>query len=229
LAQVIRLNQDWLKIPITYLSSELDVEKRISAMGRAGDDFLTKPLSDRELVAAVSVRAARSRQLSDALDRDSLTGLLKHSRIKEQVDLELSRAMRANAALSVVMLDLDHFKVVNDTYGHAAGDKVIKALAHLLRQRLRKTDAIGRYGGEEFVAVLPNCAAGEALTLMEDVRQNFNELVFTTDEQTFKVSLSAGIASYIRGSSRSEQLLQDADKALYRAKSQGRNQVCLTQ
>ena len=227
LAQVIRLNQDWLRVPITYLSSEQDVEKRALAMGRAGDDFLSKPLGDRELITAVSVRAARSRQLSDALDRDSLTGLLKHSRIKEQVDAELSRAVRTNENLSVVMLDLDHFKRVNDTYGHPAGDKVIKAIAHLLRQRLRKTDAVGRYGGEEFVAVLPRCSREEAQILMEDVRQRLFDIAFTVDQRSFNVSLSAGIAAYRPGVERAEQLLQEADAALYRAKSEGRNRICI--
>lgn len=226
LAQVIRLNQDWLRVPITYLSSEQDVEKRAVAMGRAGDDFLSKPLSDRELVTAVATRAARSRQLSDALDRDSLTGLLKHSRIKEQVDLELSRTVRTGGELSVVMLDLDFFKQINDTYGHPAGDKVIKAIAHLLRQRLRKTDAVGRYGGEEFVAVLPRCGRDEAMMLMEDVRQRFREISFSSGEKTFNASLSAGIAAYRPGIERAEQLLQEADAALYRAKSEGRNRVC---
>lgn len=227
LAQVIRLNQDWLRVPITYLSSEQDVEKRALAMGRAGDDFLSKPLGDRELITAVSVRAARSRQLSDALDRDSLTGLLKHSRIKEQVDAELSRAVRADENLSVVMLDLDHFKRVNDTYGHPAGDKVIKAIAHLLRQRLRKTDAVGRYGGEEFVAVLPRCSREEAQILMEDVRQRLFDIAFTVDQRSFNVTLSAGIAAYRPGVERAEQLLQEADEALYRAKAEGRNRICI--
>lgn len=228
LAQVIRLNQDWLRVPITYLSSEQDVEKRAVAMGRAGDDFLSKPLSDRELITAVSVRASRSRQLSDALDRDSLTGLLKHSRIKDQVDAELSRALRAGEKLSVIMLDLDHFKEVNDTYGHHAGDKVIKAIAHLLRQRLRKTDAVGRYGGEEFVAVLPRCSREEAQALMEDVRQRFSEITFSVDQRTFNVTLSVGIAAYHPGVERAEQLLQEADAALYRAKAEGRNRICLS-
>jgi len=228
LAQIIRLNQDWLRVPITYLSSEQDVEKRAVAMGRAGDDFLSKPLSDRELITAVSVRAARSRQLSDALDRDSLTGLLKHSRIKEQVDSELSRAVRSGENLSVVMLDLDHFKQVNDTYGHPAGDKVIKAAAHLLRQRLRKTDAVGRYGGEEFVAVLPRCNREEARTLMEDVRQRFNDITFTADQRSFNVTLSVGIAAFRPGVERAEQLLQEADAALYRAKAEGRNRIYLS-
>jgi diguanylate cyclase (GGDEF)-like protein len=228
LAQVIRLNQDWLRVPITYLSSEQDIEKRTVALGRAGDDFLSKPLSDRELVTAVTTRAARSRQLSDALDRDSLTGLLKHSRIKEQVDIELSRTIRSGGDLSVVMLDLDHFKQINDTYGHPAGDKVIKAIAHLLRQRLRKTDAVGRYGGEEFVAVLPRCGRDEAQVLMEDVRQRFREISFSAGELAFNVTLSAGIAAYRPGIERAEQLLQEADASLYRAKSEGRNRVYIS-
>lgn len=227
LAQVIRLNQDWLRVPITYLSSEQDVEKRALALARAGDDFLSKPLNDRELVSAVTTRAARSRQLSEALDRDSLTGLLKHSRIKEQVDIELSRTERGGGDLSVVMLDLDHFKQINDTYGHPAGDKVIKAIAHLLRQRLRKTDAVGRYGGEEFVAVLPRCGRDEAVMLMEDVRRRFREISFSAgDDRTFNVTLSAGIAAYRPDMERADQLLQEADAALYRAKSEGRNKVC---
>lgn len=226
LAKVVRLNSDWLRIPITYISSETDIDKRIQAMGQAGDDFLTKPISDRELISAVSVRAARSRQLGRAIDRDSLTGLFKHSRIKEQVEIELARARRNQEWFSVVMIDLDKFKVVNDTYGHPTGDRVIKALSHLLRQRLRKTDAIGRYGGEEFVAVLPKCSAEEARRLTEDVRRNFKELAFQFEGQTFHVTLSAGISFYQPGSEvRADQLLQRADDALYTAKRKGRDCV----
>ncbi len=227
LAQVIRLNEDWLRVPITYLSSEQDVEKRVTAMGRAGDDFLTKPMADRELVAAVSVRAARSRQLGDALDRDSLTGLLKHSRIKEQVDMELSRSQRSHTAFSVVMIDLDHFKKINDTYGHGTGDKVIKALAQLLRQRLRKTDAVGRYGGEEFVVVLPRCARDEAYALIDNIRAHFCNISFLGPKgAVFTVSLSAGISTWEPGSEESsDTLIHVADLALYQAKLLGRNRV----
>lgn len=225
LAQVIRLNPEWLRIPITYLSSELDVDKRVIAMGRAGDDFLTKPMPDRELVAAVSVRAARCRQLSDALDRDSLTGLLKHSRIKELVDLEMSRAQRSGESVSVVMLDLDHFKQVNDVHGHSAGDKVIKAMAHLLRQRLRKTDSLGRYGGEEFLVILPRCTAQEAMLLMNNVREHFSNLPFQANGKHFHVTMSAGISCYQGGEPAPDKLLEAADDALYKAKSSGRNQV----
>ena len=230
LARVIRLSDEWLRVPITYLSSETDVDQRIKAMGQAGDDFIAKPISDRELISAVSIRAARSRQLSNAIDRDSLTGLLKHSRIKEQVDIELARTRRSGEQLCVAMVDLDHFKSVNDTYGHPAGDKVIKALAHLLRQRLRKTDSIGRYGGEEFVAVLPGCDAREAQRLLDDVRQNFKEISFSVDSKHFSVTLSAGVAcADVAHTLTADTLLQMADDALYLAKHGGRDQICIAE
>jgi diguanylate cyclase (GGDEF)-like protein len=152
--------------------------------------------------------------------------LLKHSRIKELVDLEVSRAKRSGEKVSLVMLDLDHFKQVNDTYGHAAGDKVIKAMAHLLRQRLRKTDSLGRYGGEEFLVVLPSCGIQEAMVLMNSVREHFGSLPFQADGQNFQVSMSAGISCYEGGEPAPERLLEAADEALYNAKSGGRNQVC---
>ncbi|MEI6415331.1 MAG: response regulator, partial [Pseudomonadota bacterium] len=155
LAAVIRQHDEWIGLPIVYLSAETDRDKQLQAMKRGADDFLTKPISDAQLVAAVRVRTARSRQLADLMTKDSLTGLLKHARIKETLAVELARARRNGTLLSVAMIDIDYFKKVNDTYGHATGDRVIVALAHLLKQRLRKTDGIGRYGGEEFVAILP--------------------------------------------------------------------------
>ena len=226
LAAVIRQYDEWISLPIVYLSAETDLDEQIKAMGRGADDFLTKPISDAQLVAAVKVRVSRSRQLNDLMSKDSLTGLLKHARIKEEVDAEIHRAQRHDKPVSVVMADIDHFKKVNDTYGHATGDRVIKALAQLLKQRLRKTDAIGRYGGEEFAVVLPDCNAESAKATMEDIRQRFAALRFTQGEREFSVTLSAGIASN-ETCEASGELLVAADKALYKAKQGGRNQVCL--
>ncbi|MGK8439996.1 diguanylate cyclase domain-containing protein [Ectopseudomonas hydrolytica] len=224
LAQIIRCNDDWLRIPIIYLSAETDIAKQMSALIKAGDDFVTKPISDNALVAAVFSRAQRARLLSDALSRDSLTGLLKHGDIKEQVAIELERALRSGARASVVMLDIDHFKRVNDEHGHAAGDNVIRALANLLRQRLRRVDSLGRYGGEEFLAVLPDCTPQQARMILDEIRERFAELRFIADGGEFSCSLSAGIAG-TDVHSNAEQLRERADKALYAAKHGGRNQV----
>lgn len=224
LAQIIRCNDDWLRIPIIYLSAETDISKQMNALIKAGDDFITKPISDNALVATVFSRAQRARLLSIALARDSLTGLLKHADIKEQVAIELERSLRSGDRTSVVMLDIDHFKRVNDDHGHAAGDNVIRALANLLRQRLRRIDSLGRYGGEEFLAVLPDCTPEQARLIVDEIRQRFAELRFIADGGEFSVTLSAGIAGTDVNSD-AEQLRERADKALYAAKHGGRNQV----
>jgi len=224
LARVIRLQDEWVGTPIVYLSAETDLDRQIEALGSGGNDFLTKPISDAHLAAAVSVRASRARQLAELMARDSLTGLLKHSRIKEQLAMEVARARRGGAPVSVAMVDIDHFKTVNDSYGHGMGDRVIKALAHLLRQRLRQSDSVGRYGGEEFAAVLPECKIAEAVKLLEDVRRRFEAIRFTHEGTEFSVTLSAGIAS-TEYCPDADGLLPAADAALYAAKHGGRNQV----
>ncbi len=226
LATVIRHYDEWIGLPIVYLSAETDRDKQLQAMGRGADEFITKPISDAHLVIAVRARAARSRQLSDLMSKDSLTGLLKHARIKETIAVELARAQRSGKPLSVGMLDIDHFKSVNDTYGHAVGDRVIKALAHLLKQCLRKADGIGRYGGEEFVAILPECDPEAAKKILDDIRVRFAALRFQHEEQEFAVTLSAGIAcSTQQPAAAGDELLIAADTALYAAKHGGRNQV----
>jgi diguanylate cyclase (GGDEF)-like protein len=225
LAQIIRLNDDWLRVPIIYLSAETDISRQMSALLKAGDDFVTKPISDNALVAAVFARAQRARLLSNALSRDSLTGLLKHADIKEQVAIELERALRGGSQASVVMLDIDHFKKVNDSYGHPAGDNVIRALANLLRQRLRRVDSLGRYGGEEFLAVLPECPPEQAQRIIDEIRQRFADLRFIVEGTEFAVTLSAGISCTDADISASE-LLERADRALYAAKESGRDRVC---
>jgi len=227
-AMVIRQHEQWIGLPIIYISAEADVDKQIKAMGKGADDFLVKPISDTRLVAAVTVRAARARQLSDLMSKDSLTGLLKHSRIKEAVEFELVRAQRNGLSLCVVMIDIDHFKKVNDTYGHPEGDCVIMAVAHMLKQRLRKSDIVGRYGGEEFVAVLPECDAITAQRIMNDIRESFSALRFNHQSVDFGCTLSAGLVcnkQYPAASS--GELLVAADEAMYMAKQGGRNRVCV--
>lgn len=226
LAQIIRFQDEWLRVPIVYLSAETDLAKQMGALLRAGDDFVTKPISDSALVTTVFSRAQRARLLSNALARDSLTGLLKHADIKEQIAVEVERSARNGSHASIVMLDIDHFKRVNDRYGHAAGDNVIRALANLLRQRLRRVDSLGRYGGEEFAAVLPDCTAVQAKRIIDEIRERFSELSFVAGETTFNVTLSCGISQTDHPST-ADELLERADRALYCAKDAGRNRVLM--
>ncbi|MDX1589466.1 MAG: diguanylate cyclase [Oleiphilaceae bacterium] len=231
LARLVRLQEEWRTLPIVYLSAETDLDRQLEAMDIGAEDFLTKPISDAHFVASVKVRARRARELNDLLRQDSMTGLLKHALIKEEMGHERMRARREKTPLSVVMLDIDHFKTVNDRYGHGTGDLVICALANLLRQRLRRTDRIGRYGGEEFMAVMPNCDPRQAWEVIDQVRQHFQAIPFASDQGEFFVTLSAGICAttLVAEEDKGDALLGGADQALYQAKSEGRNQVRLAE
>ncbi|MFC1772336.1 diguanylate cyclase [Pseudomonadota bacterium] len=226
LAKLIRQQEAYLGIPIVFLSSETNLEKQYTAMRMGGDDFLTKPIQDQHLVTSVAVRAERARMLGALMVQDSLTGLLKHTMIKEQLAQELARAKRTKSALSFAMIDIDKFKDVNDNYGHMMGDRVIKSLARLLQQRLRKCDTVGRYGGEEFAVVLPNCDLPSALKVIETIRTDFSELHYQHEDKQFSTTFSAGIASFPTHES-AEGINQAADEALYTSKREGRNRVTL--
>lgn len=224
LARLVRFDPQWLSLPIIYLSSEDNPDNQLEALSRGADEFLMKPVSDSYLIRSVHIRCYRARQLFRLMNRDSLTGLLKHSLIKQEVDKELARCRRDGSLASVVMVDLDHFKQVNDTYGHRYGDVVIKALANMLRNRLRETDRIGRYGGEEFLVVLPGCDVTAAARLFTEIAESFAQLTFRRDDAAFHVTLSAGVAE-ISGFTSGDDAVEAADKALYRQKWAGRNGV----
>lgn len=227
LAGVIRQYDKWASLPIVYLSAETDLGLQMQALSRGADDFLTKPVHEDRLVASVRSRIERARQLSDLIVRDSLTGLLKHATIKEVVEQELQRCRRVDQPLTLAMLDIDHFKSINDNYGHGVGDSVIAAVGTLLKQRLRQSDVVGRYGGEEFLAALPNCGLESALTLMDDLRRRFAQIQFSAEGKQFSGTLSVGLATTSdRPNLSREALMDEADKALYRAKHTGRNRVC---
>tara|TARA_R110002020_G_scaffold226842_3_gene437313 strand:- start:145 stop:1506 length:1362 start_codon:yes stop_codon:yes gene_type:complete len=227
LAAVVRQYDEWSSLPIVFLSAETDLNKQVDALNHGADDFLTKPISAAQLVASVRTRVARARTLSALLNKDSLTGLLKHASIKSATISEIARAYRQEYPVVVAMLDIDHFKKVNDTYGHAVGDVVIASVATLLRQRLRQTDIIGRYGGEEFLIVLPHCKAADGWKCLEDIREYFSRLRFRQGDTEFACTLSAGIVcSADATETQRHNLLVIADEALYRAKRGGRNQVC---
>lgn len=224
LAKVIRQMDAYVSIPIVFLSAEQDINKQLIAMKLGADDFLSKPIQAEHLVSSVTSRIRRSALLRSFMVRDSLTGLLNHSAIKEQLDREVARAKRQGAPLSFAMVDIDYFKHVNDTYGHATGDRVLKSLSRLLKQRLRETDMVGRYGGEEFALILVNTDAESAVRVMDAIREDFSKLSHQSGDTEFFVTFSCGIADVAQFGDVA-QLGSAADKALYQAKHAGRNQV----
>lgn len=226
LARVIRQLEAFVSIPIVYLSAENDLDKQLSAMSLGGDDFLTKPIKPEHLVSSITSRFQRSRMLRSFMVRDSLTGLLNHTAIKDQLEREVARAKRSKTPLSYAMVDIDHFKQVNDTYGHPVGDRVIKSLSRLLKQRLRETDVIGRYGGEEFAVIMSNTDGRSAMKVMNDLREAFSRLNHLAEGEEFSTTFSCGIAEVALFKD-AIKLGDSADKALYEAKHAGRNCVVL--
>jgi len=198
----------------------------MEALRLGGDDFLTKPVQISHLISSVASRTLRSRTLRALMIRDSLTGLLNHTATEERLIAEVARAQRHHRLLAYTLIDLDNFKKVNDTYGHATGDRVLVSLARLLQQRLRKSDVIGRIGGEEFVIIFTDTDGPTAVRVLNEIRERFSFVRHTGGGQHFYVTLSGGVAGYPEHLE-AVSLSEAADRALYEAKQQGRNRVVL--
>jgi diguanylate cyclase (GGDEF)-like protein len=224
LAQIVRQFPGYTTVPILFLSTESRLDLQLKARHLGADDFLPKPLQPGQLISGVTSRANRYRDLKKLTDRDSLTGLLNHSNILRNLEREINLASRTGHPVSFAMVDIDHFKSVNDTYGHVVGDHVIMRVTHLIKNRLRRVDYVGRYGGEEFAVVMPNTDAVKAKEVMDKLREAASEMEYETDKGPFSVTFSVGIATYPNHQSAAD-ITQAADEALYKAKHGGRNQV----
>lgn len=227
------------ELPLVMLTGNGDERLAVEVMKAGAYDYLRKVELSPELLYRTlhnvlerarleqEVREAHHRLREWAI-RDGLTGLFNHRHFQELLQSEYLRAERYQQPLSCMMLDLDHFKSINDTYGHPFGDEVLKAVAATLAGVARQVDVIARYGGEEFVAILPNTDLEGALKLAERIRDEISAQPFQFEEQSVQLTVSIGVAtSDDRRVTGERDLVKQADAALYQAKWQGRNRVCV--
>lgn len=221
---------------IILLTSNTDKEQVIEGLAGGADDYLTKPFHQGELRARVNVGLrvvelhrqvqAKNRQLEEMALTDPLTGLANRRAIDIWITRQLSAAARHDFPIWVAICDLDHFKKVNDTYGHEAGDMVLKTFAQILKSNTRQSNICGRHGGEEFLNIITHVERDNSVIAFERIRKQMENQKFTFNNQTFSVTTSMGIAGF-RGTRPPAfaDLLAQADEALYSAKHKGRNRI----
>ncbi len=223
---------------VLLLTSRDGKEDILLGLDAGADDYVTKPYSPLELrhrlnagrrIIELQERIeAQKEEIRALARRDALTALLNRGAIFEIFSNELARARRERKPLSLIIADVDHFKRVNDLRGHLAGDVVLREIARRLGEQVRPYDALGRYGGEEFLVVLPGCAAEEALEVAERLRERVGDEAISCEGGPISVTVSLGVASEDRVlSDAPEPLIAAADGALYDAKRSGRNRVCV--
>lgn len=221
---------------IIMLTGEDDQEDKVQGLDLGADDYITKPFQYPELMARI--RAAKrivdlqkelletNRRLELLSITDGLTKLFNHRHLQDELARAFEESQRYERPLSFVIVDLDFFKKVNDTYGHAVGDEVLKAISKIFQQSIRTTDLAARYGGEEFALMLPETKLEDAMTFAEQIRATIEASAIETAAGSISATVSIGVATVPHGKIHSaKELIVAADKALYKAKKNGRNQV----
>lgn len=232
----LQLNDELCDIPVVILTSDNNTQTKINLLEQGASDYIVLPIDNGELVARIKVQL-KMKTMQDNLKRsnrlllnlsstDPLTRLYNRRMLMQTLEREFDRHMRSGKTLSLLMLDIDHFKLVNDTYGHINGDAVLVSLAKVLKEYLRPYDVATRFGGEEFALVLPNTDINGARDVAERLRLAANAIDFSGEIRNMKITVSIGIACFPSTQANDiDQLLKHADQALYQAKAQGRNQV----
>jgi two-component system cell cycle response regulator len=220
-------------IPIIMVTARTTGEDLKKALEMGAYDYIKKPLDECEIIARVA-SAIRYKKQNDRLKelavRDSLTGLYNHGLLMELLNREVYNQTRENFSLGFFMLDVDHFKSVNDQYGHQAGDFVLKELSGILTATFRLGDSLGRYGGEEFAVILPKVDLPTAEMLGERIRAKIEQHPFGFEEKTLNITISIGIViNDDEAPMSAAELVKNADMALYTAKREGRNRVVVHQ
>ncbi|MDO8212400.1 diguanylate cyclase [Conexibacter sp. CPCC 206217] len=226
LCRVLRNDPRWATVPVLFLTEHADPETLQRVFDAGADDYLTKPVVPAELLARIRNRLDRGRLHQLLADTDALTGVPNRRSSLERLERLVQLARRFGEPLSLAVIDLDGFKGVNDSYGHALGDAVLRRMGDLLRQAFRGEDVVGRWGGEEFVVGMYGMGAGDAMRRLQDLLDTFSREQFEADDgELFHVSFSAGTAESDAHATGVDELHRAADAALYRAKAAGRARI----
>ncbi|RMH63888.1 MAG: diguanylate cyclase [Calditrichaeota bacterium] len=218
------MSDDRLKlIPFIFLTAKGELEERLTGYQLYVDDYISKPFEPREALTRMNAALKRHSIYHDLLRYDSLTMTTNRKTSEEILTREFERAKRYGSPLTIALLDIDHFKICNDTYGHVFGDLVLIKVSDTLMSQVRNTDVVGRYGGEEFLVIMPETKLQDAVTVVERMRFYVEQLTF--DPQGFTVTISAGVCQCQAGFENIRQFIHQADTALYKAKNNGRNRV----
>jgi diguanylate cyclase (GGDEF)-like protein len=225
----IKNRPDWRAIPILFITGQTDEASIIRAFDIGGSDYVTKPFRSKELLARVRIQV-EYRQAMDQLRNmavtDALTGLPNRRAFFTDGMRIFNEARARGMALAALMLDIDHFKQINDRYGHAAGDEVLKRVGEGLRTHVRGRDLCSRVGGEEFALLAPDSDARAGVSLGERLRAYVASLQIATPQGLIQVTLSIGVAALTPETDSLDALLARADDRLYEAKHSGRDRVC---
>jgi two-component system, cell cycle response regulator len=235
-AEKIRGFHDELFLPILFLSADGQRNARLRGLRQGGAVYMTKPFNEEEFIAQVESLllikqlqdnlAQKNRLLEEMCRRDSLTSLYNHSYFQEMADHEFKRTLRYEQDLACVLLDLDNFKEINDSFGHPTGDRVLAELAELLLDKVRTVDVVARYGGEEFALLFPMTDLRHAKMVAERVRTAIADHVFDIGVRALRITASFGVATVLaHQAASSAEVIEFADKALYAAKHNGRNRT----
>jgi diguanylate cyclase (GGDEF)-like protein len=224
LASVVRQCEEYVGIPIVFMAAEDDMDELARDAGLAVDEFLPKPFTAKQLLATIRARARRADDLHAFMVKDTFTGLFNHEHFLDVLTQEILRTRRNKDLGCYAVIDIDRFRDLNNDFGHHAGDMVIKGLSHMLRHHVRRTDIVGRCGGQEFGVILPGCDLANAGDSIEKFRKKFTDSFFDVRSQKIRVTFSAGI-SLIDGQQDADSVIKAAETALAAAKRRGRNRV----
>ncbi|MDI6600166.1 MAG: response regulator [Thermoanaerobacteraceae bacterium] len=214
-------------IPVVFITGRSGIEDRIKGLKADVDDYIIKPFDIEELVPRIELILKRYNRLKEKLIYDPLTGAHTRQYMNERLEEEFSRYERGGRAFSVAFLDIDKFKDFNDTYGHAAGDYVLKGFAEFILNSIRKSDSLYRYGGEEFVLLMPDTSEIQAMLAVERIREELSKKTFNFEGHEFKITFSAGVKEAEREADDPQGIIRQADRAMYAAKEAGRNRVVI--